>query len=118
MLLHGQREVRAALDGRIVGDQDAFRALDDPDAGDDPGRRCLPVVHVPGGQSGELEESAGGVDEPVDPLSGGQFPARPVSLDRLIAAAERDAGRSLAKLGYELLHLRAAAIVLLARLDV
>ena len=37
VLLDGEREVRAALDGRVVGDDDALAALDDADPGDDPG---------------------------------------------------------------------------------
>ena len=42
----------------------------------------LPVVDVPGGQSGQLEEGGARVDEPVDALAGGQLPARAVPLDR------------------------------------
>ena len=44
VLLHGEREVRAALDGRVVRDDHALAPLDDADARDDPGARRLIVV--------------------------------------------------------------------------
>ena len=69
VLLHGEREVRAALHRRVVGDDHALAALDDADPGHDPGRRRRVVVDVPRGERGELEERAAGVDEPVDALA-------------------------------------------------
>ncbi len=42
VLLHREREVRAALHRRVVRDDHAGAALDDPDPGDDPRRRRLP----------------------------------------------------------------------------
>ena len=41
VLLDREREVGAALHGRVVRDDDALLALDDADPGDDPGRRRL-----------------------------------------------------------------------------
>ena len=73
VLLHRQREVRAALDRRVVGDDDALLALDDADAGDDPGRRSGAVVQLPGGERVQLEQRRAGVDQPVDPLAGRQL---------------------------------------------
>src|SRR6185437_15348356 len=70
VLLNRQREVRAALDGRVVGHDHALLALDDADAGDDAGRRGLSLVHVPGGQGTELEERASRVEQAVDALAG------------------------------------------------
>ena len=58
VLLHRQRVVRAALDGRVVRDEDALAALDDPDPGDDAGRGRIAVVEVPGGERVQLEERA------------------------------------------------------------
>ena len=46
VLLDGHREVGATLDGRVVGDDDAFAAFDPPDAGDDAGARRRVVVHA------------------------------------------------------------------------
>ncbi len=104
VLLHGEREVRAALDGRVVRDDHALAALDDADAGDDPGARRVAVVQLPGGERVQLEERGAGIDEPVDPLPGRQLPARAVPFRRLLAAAGRDQRRPLAQLGDERLH--------------
>jgi hypothetical protein len=45
VLLHGHREVRAALDRGVVGDDQALAPVDPPDTGDDPGRWRFIVVH-------------------------------------------------------------------------
>ena len=87
VLLHREREVRAALHGRVVRDDHALPALDDADAGDDPGRGRLAVVQLPGGERAELEERGARVDQPVDPLARGQLAARAVALDGDAAAA-------------------------------
>ena len=81
VLLDREREVRAALHGRVVREDHARPALDDADPGDDPGRRRLAVVDLPGGERAELEERRAGIDEPVDPLARGQLPARAMPLD-------------------------------------
>ena len=104
VLLDREREVRAALDRRVVGDDHALLALDDADPGDDSGRRGLALVHVPGGQGAELEEGASRVEQAVDSLPRGQLAARAVALDRLVAAARGDLRRALAQLGDERLH--------------
>ena len=82
VLLDGEREVRAALHGRVVRDDHAFAALDDADARDDPGAGRLAVVELPRRERVQLEEGRVGVDEAVDPLARGQLAARPVALDR------------------------------------
>ena len=104
VLLDREREVGAALDGRVVRDDDALAALDEADPGHDPGRGRLAVVQLPGGERVELEERGAGVEQPVDPLAGGQLPARAVPLDAPLAAAARDLRRALAQLGDERLH--------------
>ena len=106
VLLDREREVRAALDGRVVGDEHALPALDDADPRDDPGRRRLAVVEVPGGERASSRNAVPGSTQPVDPLAGGQLAARAVPLDRLLAAAARDLRRALAQLGDERLHPR------------
>ena len=119
VLLHRQREVGAALHGRVVREDDARLTLDHADAGDDPGRRRLAVVEVPGGERAELEERRAGVDEPVDALARGQLPARAVALHRGGAAAERDERGALSQLRDERLHPRLPAGELLrVRVDV
>ena len=104
VLLDGQREVGAALHGRVVGDDHALASLDDADPGDDAGGRGLSLVHVPGGQGVQLEEGAARVDEPVDPLARGQLAARAMTFGRFLAAALGDLGGPLPQLGDEALH--------------
>ena len=62
VLLHREREVGAALHGRVVRDDDALLALDDADAGHDPRRGRGAVVQIPGGERVQLEEGGAGVD--------------------------------------------------------
>jgi hypothetical protein len=71
--------------------------------------RGLTVVHVPRRQSRELEEGAARIDQQVDALAGGELSARPVPLQRLLAAAERHLRGSLPQLGDEAGHHLAAA---------
>ena len=96
VLLHGQREVRAALDRRVVRDDHALAPLDDADPGDDPRRGRVAVVDVPGRERVQLEERRAGIDQPVDPLAGEQLPARAMPLDRPLAAAGGDLRGALA----------------------
>ncbi len=107
VLLHGERVVRAALDRGVVRDDRDLASFDDADAGDDARRGRLVVVELVGGERIQLEEGGAGVDEAVDPLAGGELAAGAVALDRLLAAALRDARGALAELGDELLHPRA-----------
>ena len=71
VLLHRQREIRSAFHGRVVGDDHALAALDDPDPCDDPRGRRLAVVQLPGRQRRKLQERRVRVDEQVDPLARG-----------------------------------------------
>ena len=98
VLLHGEREVRAALDGGVVRDDDAAAALDHPDPGHDPGRRRLAVVDLPGGERVQLEECRARVDEQVDALPRGELAARAMALGRPLTAAGGDERGALAQL--------------------
>src|SRR5207302_5364460 len=104
VLLDRDREVRAALDGGVVRNDHALAALDDADAGDDPGSGRGAVVDVPGGQGRELEEGRVRVDEPVDPLPRRELAARAVPLERPLTPAAGDEGRPLPQLRDERLH--------------
>src|SRR5205085_8599012 len=104
VLLDGEREVRAPFYGCVVGDDHAFPALDDTDAGHDPRSRCLSLVQIPGGQWVELEERSPRIDEAVDALAGRQLAAGAMPLGRLLAAAARDLRRPLAQFGDKALH--------------
>ena len=50
VLLHRHREIGAALDRRVMGEDQAFAPRDPADAGDHPGARHLTVIHAPGGE--------------------------------------------------------------------
>ena len=112
MLLHGQREVRAALHGRVVRDDHALAALDHADAGHDPCARRLTVVELPRGERVQLEERRVRIEEPVDALACGQLAAGPMSLDCLFPAALCDVGHPVAELGNQLRHPRSASVEL------
>ena len=121
VLLDGQRVVRAALDGGVVGHDDAGHALDLADAGHDPGARRVPAVvavDAVGGQRAQLEEGRARVDQPVDPLANRQLAARPVLLDRgrvAAGAVPADPRLALAQVGDERLHRRPVGEALGAR---
>jgi hypothetical protein len=110
VLLHGQREVGAAFDGRVVRDDHAVAPLDHADSGDDAGARRLVVVQLPRRERVQLEKGGVGVEEPVDALARRQLAARAMPFDRLLAAALSDAGRALPELGHELGHPRLAPV--------
>ena len=96
MLLHRDREIRAALHRGVVGDDDAFAAGDAADAGDDAGRRHLVVVHAVGGKLRQFQERRAGIDQSGDPIARQQLAACEVPLARRLAAALRASRRSRA----------------------
>ena len=99
VLLHRHRVVGAALDGGVVGDDDALAAGDPPDAGDDARGRGVTVVQPVRGQRGELQERAAGVEQRVDPVAGQQLAARHVPLAGPLAATFRHPAELLGQVG-------------------
>ena len=87
MLLHGDRIVGAALDGRVVGDDHRLAPLDAADAGDDARARRLVVVHAPGRQRREFDERAVGIDQALDAIAHQQLAAFDVTLARIFGTA-------------------------------
>ena len=87
MLLHREREVRAALDRGVVGDDRALAPLDNTDPGHDARTRRLVVVDVQGGERVQLQKRRPGVEEQVDPLPGEELAARAMPLDCSLPAA-------------------------------
>ena len=69
VLLHRERIVGAALDRRVVGDDQHLAARHPADAGDQPGARRLAVVEAGGGERRDLEERRARVEQPVEPLA-------------------------------------------------
>jgi hypothetical protein len=87
MLLHRHRVVGAALDGGIIGDDDAFAAADAADAGDQARGMNVAAVHAVCGQRRKLEERRSRIEQQVDALARQQLSARSVPRSRLFAAA-------------------------------
>ena len=90
MLLHRQRIVGAALDGGVIGDDDAFPPRDAADAGDDARRMHVAAIEAVGGQRRQFEECGAGIDQEVDAVARQHLAARGVPLARGLAAAAGD----------------------------
>jgi hypothetical protein len=69
VLLDGERVVGAALDRCVVRHDHALDSLDVADAGHDTRARRVVVVQAIGRVGAQLQERAGGVDEPIDPFA-------------------------------------------------
>ncbi len=103
VLLDRHRVVGAALDGRVVRDDDDLAAVHPADAGDDSGAGhrvvvAVGAVHPEGGHRAQLEERAAGVEQPVDPVSREELAAVGVLLPRRLAAALSDDGQPVTQL--------------------
>jgi hypothetical protein len=115
VLLHGDRVVRAALDGRVVRDDDGLLAAHPADAGDDAGAgdavlSVLGVVHPGRGERAQLEERAARVQQPVDPVAHQQLSAGGVLLPRRLGAAPAGRGKSFAQIGDQRPHVVSHAV--------
>ena len=75
VLFDRHREIGAALDRRVVGDDDAFAARDAADAGDDAGRRHRAVIHLIGGEAPKIRETATRIEQQPDALARQQLAA-------------------------------------------
>ena len=104
MLLDRDRIVGAALDRRVVGDDQHLAPRDAADAGDDAGRRRVVVVHVPRGERRELEKRRPWIEQPIDALAHRQLALLAMPLDVLCAAALFRRRGALAQLRHEALH--------------
>ena len=69
---HGKE--RAGLHGRVVGDNHEAPPGHDADAANHARRRSRPpfAVHFPSGKPAELEKRTAAIDQPSDPLAGGE----------------------------------------------
>ena len=110
VLLDRDGVVGAALDGGVVGDDDALAAADPADAGDDAGRgdgvgTVGVAVHPGRGQRAQLQERAARVEQPVDPLAREQLAAVEVLAPGGLAAALAGRGKPFAQVVDEPLHL-------------
>ena len=104
MLLHRHRIVGAALDGRVVGDDDAFAARDAADAGDHARRMHVAAIEAVGGQRRQFKERGAGIDQQIDALARQHLAARGVPLARDLAAAAGYLTEFFVELGDEAAH--------------
>src|SRR5487761_309136 len=113
MLLDGDRIVSAALDGGIVGDDDALAAADSADAADDARASDAAAVHAVGGELRQLEERAAGIQEYLDALAGGELARGTMTAHRLPRATLGRAAHFSLELGGEPAHGRLIVAIFL-----
>ncbi len=106
VLLHRHREVGAALDGGVVGDDHALAPGDAADAGDDGGRRHVPAIHAVGGELADLQEGRARIEQRAHALARKQLAARGVLVPRRLVAASRDRGGLLLEVFDQAAHAR------------
>ena len=104
MLLHGERIIGAALDRGVVGQDDAFAALNAADAGDQPGGGRRIAIDLIGGELAELEERRARIDQGGDALAGQHLAAPLVAFARRLAAAGLDHRHLVAQIGDQRRH--------------
>ncbi len=106
VLLDRDREVGAALHGRVVGHDHDLAAPHAPDPADEAGGRGLALVHPEPGQGPDLEEGCPGVEEPLDPLADGELALLAVAAHGLLAATGARREKPRAQLVHEAVHAR------------
>ena len=89
VLLHRDGIIGAALDRRVVADDDAGPPLDPPDPGDDRGGMDVALVHAVGGERRQLQERRAGIEQPPHALARKQLAAIGVALARALVPALR-----------------------------
>ncbi len=89
VLLDRDRVVGAALDGGVVGDDDALAPGDAADAGDEPRRRHGLVVDPVRGELAQLEKRRADVEQRLDALARQHLAAFDVARARALVAAGR-----------------------------
>ena len=87
MFLDGDWKIGAALDGRIVRDDDRLMALNHSNPRDDAGRGRFIVVHAVCRQSAEFEQRRVRIDHGFDALANEHLAAFFVALDCGLTAA-------------------------------
>ena len=104
MLLHGHRVVSAALDGGVVGDDDAFAPRNAPDARDDTGGMDIAAIEAVGRERRQFEKRGAGIDQQVNAFARQHLAARGMPLARRLSAAARHDLELLLQFGHEAAH--------------
>ena len=108
MLLDRLGEVGSALDGRVVGDDQAFLAANSADAGNQStGGDVVVAIHAVAGELADFEERRARVEQAIDTLARQQFAAAEVFFACALAAALRDGLRLSAQVVHQRQHRRA-----------
>lgn len=116
VLLNSNGVVGTALDGAVVGDNDASDALDDTDTGDDAAGGDLSLgVQLVTSHGRQLHECRAGVDERGDSVAGQHLLAGEVLGACLFRAAQLDLGGEVLHLRHDLGHLLLVLLVLVRR---
>jgi hypothetical protein len=79
MFLHRHREIRAAFDGRIVGNDHRLAAGDTADAADNAGTRRLATIHAVGRKRADFQKRRGRIDQLPNAVAGQQLAAAGVA---------------------------------------
>ncbi len=104
MLLHRHRIVGAALDRRVVRNDDALAAGHAPDAANDRGRVHVAAVHPPGGELADLEERRAWVEQRAHALARQHLAAAGVLVARRLVAADGHRGHFFLQVRNEQAH--------------
>ena len=87
MFFHGHRKIRAALDRRVIGDNQDLDAIDATDTGDDAGGGRRAVIHAVCGQRRQFEKRRSWIEQGSDAFAWQQLAAGFVFFARLGSAA-------------------------------
>ena len=98
MLLDGDREVRAAFDCGVVGDDHRLVSLNDADSGDETRAGRFVVVHAVGGERAEFQKRCVFVNQRFNAVADKHLAPIGVPLDCRLAAAFLNSSELLPKL--------------------
>ena len=85
VLLDRHREIRAALDCRVVGDDQNLAPVHTTDAGDDAGAWRFVSIHAVGGQRAELQKRGARIEQAMHTVTRQELAAADVLLAGLFA---------------------------------
>lgn len=101
VLLDRHWEVGAALDGGVIGDDQHVPPVHQTDAGNHPGAGAGAVVHVLGGQRGDLQERRALIEQLVHAFAGQQLSAFHVACAGFLGAAECGPFQAFMQFGHQ-----------------
>src|SRR5215471_4797065 len=106
VLFNRKRKISAALDGGIIGNDDAFPPLDSTYTANQSGAVDCVLIHAVRRQRRQLKKRRAGIDEPQHPLAGQQLAPRGVALACPGGSAQRRFGATAVQILHQRMHLR------------